>query len=145
MKYNKETRLFEGSIDGGDLRQVVGFFEGEGSICITLSVGSWHGSVQVSQAEVEPLKKLQEFFGGNLHSSLKRGHSKRRIWEWVASGHRGRAFLELVLPYLWSPRNRLRATEYIKFFSTEDQRERAKILARWRHRRQLELGGKNGT
>jgi len=92
-----------------DIAWAAGFFDGEGTVDIAKRINYWVRKsdntkqsyeyyvlrVRASQVDLEPLIKLQNWFGGSINKRDKQG-----VASWEAQGPKAEIFLEGVLPYL---------------------------------------------
>ena len=91
-----------------DIAWASGFYEGEGTCQPTSGKFGKSQTVKVQQNTLEPLLKLQRFFGGSITTSKSQGFSPKTIYIWIACGARARGFLFTVFTFL-SARRRLQA------------------------------------
>lgn len=103
------------------LAWAAGFFDGEGSIVISeTSQGRFAGHVILAQKRIEPLKYVQKIAAAH---DIMCPNPRQVYWANGGKGYtlafnsqKGRAFLELLLPYLQEPEKKTRALFYIRFF-----------------------------
>lgn len=72
-----------------------GFLDGEGSF---ISRGDGDPSVIASQADLEPLKKLQQWFGGHVYPCKANKLSKKPLYSWQLNGSRAIGLMMTVFP-----------------------------------------------
>lgn len=81
-----------------------GFFDGEGSVMLSRSVGparTIYGlKAKAVQIDPRPLRKLQDKWGGKVWKSKSRNPNWRPVWTWEVRGLDAVVFLKDVLPYL---------------------------------------------
>lgn len=122
-----------------DLGWVAGFFQGEGSISLSVNgQGYFIGNIGAYQKEKEPLSLVQSYFGGKIRLKHNRGgfvEGGVDIWEWQLYGKSALPFLKAILPHVHSARMKEEISVYCKFFATADQLEKAKLLVWWKRRR----------
>jgi hypothetical protein len=87
-----------------DLAWAAGFFDGEGCIHIGKSIQRQYENYQlvisVTQAEREPLDKLQELFGGFIKSYQATRYTRKYHLHWGLSSIKATNALRAMLPYL---------------------------------------------
>ena len=82
------------------LAWAAGFFDGEGYIGFTPCNGQLALRVEVVQADIRPLLKFKEFFGGTIIPKKMRLLNRKPIWRWsVTTGHAAQ-MLQQLLPWL---------------------------------------------
>lgn len=72
-----------------------GFFDGEGSICIT----NKSLSINVGNTVKEPLEFLKKTFGGTIYEYQPKGNTKN-LYRWYIYREERMRFLKCILPYL---------------------------------------------
>ena len=90
------------------LKYVAGFFDGEGSVCISRSkrkdrLVEYVFFVGIGNTYFPVLEFLKGRFGGSLHlnlSSKKRKATYKPFLQWAISGKKAKRFLEQILPFL---------------------------------------------
>ena len=91
-----------------DLSYIAGFFDGEGSVCITAShrkdrFVEYILQVGIGNTYFPILVYLHKRFGGSLHLNLscqKRKATNKPFLQWCISAGKAVIFLEAILPYL---------------------------------------------
>lgn len=109
-----------------DLGYATAFFEGEGNLTLGLYADGFFGIVQVYQKAEEPLKWLQEHFGGAV-----RKPKNKSAWYWCRCAGSALPFLRAVLPGTKTPLRRKEIQLYIEFWTTADRARRIEILKWW--------------
>ena len=93
-----------------DLAWAAGFIDGEGSFFIGRTrQGKWRYfrvQLKVTQADIRPLKRLQQMFGGYVYPEKKiySPLTKRPGWKWMAVDRVGANAVELMLPFFFLKR-----------------------------------------
>jgi len=94
-----------GYIKDSDIAWAAGFLDGEG--CFYMQKNKqrgnyyWTPSLTAEQADLRPLEKLQELFGGTIYTRPSRGENRRPTWAWRLGGNEKLAFVLAELePYL---------------------------------------------
>lgn len=83
-----------------DLAYFAGFFDGEGSVMLTLNKsGGLSVGVSCSQNTKTVMDMFERSFGGHVYSYVPKGR-KRTIFQWRANGLVAIEFLKLVRPWL---------------------------------------------
>ena len=76
---------------------VVGFLEGEGSFF-------WNRgpTVKATQADLQPLLRLQEWYGGSIQEQAPRRGliDQKKVWHWRVTGMRARNLLLELMPHM---------------------------------------------
>jgi hypothetical protein len=77
-----------------------GFFEGDGSV-------NWSGSLlrlNATQTDLEPLRRLQDLFGGFIHEKKCYSNlSRKPQWLWQIQGKPAQQAFKRMRPYLGTP------------------------------------------
>lgn len=65
---------------------LAGFFDGEG--CISMNKNFYHQlQIQITNTNIEILKKYKEIYGGNIREMKKYGLTKKNIYQWIDSSN----------------------------------------------------------
>ena len=91
-----------------DLAWAAGFFDGEGSVCITKHTTTMSGrqytqlalAVSVVNTHEASIRLLQVWFGGQVYRRTMNHLGKRLIWCWKIQSQQALRFLEAIKPYL---------------------------------------------
>ena len=85
-----------------DIAWAAGFLEGEGHFRRSFSSMDRYGSERVDAAQVnpEPLRRLQEFFGGSIELKERRKDVHNDIFVWHVYGHRARTVMRAIEPFM---------------------------------------------
>jgi len=82
-----------------DLNWAAGFLEGEAHFG-TNSPTARCPVIKAAQVNLEPLERLREFFGGNIHKYKSRQPNAQDSYTWSVSGGRARGIIMTVYPML---------------------------------------------
>lgn len=139
-----------------DLAWVAGFFDGEGSICITRLKNhptAFSGTVNISQKKPFLLQEVLDIvvaYAPDYDIGATRVRSVK--WSQCNGNHlpfnqwKGTVFLELILPFVRKPKQRRRAEIYCRMFPPEKKGEhrgpeRLDIFVEWLQLRVQEQKG----
>jgi hypothetical protein len=95
--------------EGLPIEYLAGFFDGEGSICITGMGTKRKGAArlavrcQVSNTNEVIVREFQRRWGGTV-AERRQPAGSRRQWGWSISHRAGRAFLDELVPHLFVKR-----------------------------------------
>ena len=81
-----------------DIAWAAGFYDGEGSITLSVNKGYLHLEVACSQKVQLPLMLFKKWFGGSIYSYKPLRGDPAYIWK--TFGSNGITFLKTVLPFL---------------------------------------------
>lgn len=83
-----------------DIAWTAGFLEGEG--CFSLGGKSTGISISVPQVNPDPLRRLQNFFGGSISQKdqAKSGFKSQPIFVWLLCGEKAIELAKAVHPYM---------------------------------------------
>jgi hypothetical protein len=84
-----------------DIAWAAGFLEGDGYFGRNLTTST----VEATQKEIEPLKQLQELFGGSLGEIHRQGINKTTYFRWRVSGQKAMALANDMFKYM-SPKRK---------------------------------------
>ncbi len=87
-------------MDRVELAYAAGYFDGEGMVTISKSVGSYGIRVVLSNTYKPTVEWLHENFGGVVSRAFKGSSKWRQAWRWQASGFVAYNFLIQVYSYL---------------------------------------------
>jgi len=85
-----------------DLAWLAGFFDGEGTICISPQKISHHYALCISVASIDRwiLEWFSLAFNGKVNRQYRAKGNKRELWFWRIVDHQGEVALRTLLPYL---------------------------------------------
>ena len=91
-----------------DIHWFAGLYEGEGYCRRTTSE-----HIVVSMTDMEPIKRVQELFGGSIHPWDLSAQGWKTEYRWAASGARARGILMTIYPLL-APRRQAQIRKALK-------------------------------
>ena len=97
-----------------DLSWAAGFLEGEGSFK-TNGTKRPSQQVQAAQVQIEPLQRLQRFFGGKITFCRQARPEQQPIGKWGISGARARGVMLTLFSFM-SPRRKGQILEALNAF-----------------------------
>lgn len=105
-----------------------GLFDGEGHIGVHLcnnpktGYAHWKLSVMVVNTHTPTMERFQALFGGRKRYRTN-GKNARNIWSWRMGEGQAAAFLEMLMPYLFTKKEQAKmALEFRETYATSNRR-----------------------
>ena len=117
----------------GELKYLVGLFEGEGCSCIRKyehpesRIGYYYQAhLRVAMTDCEPIHALHDYFGGLLYTKKQDEDSNHRdSYEWVINGEKAGNIAKQLIPHILTARKRGALQCIIDFAATLTSNSRA--------------------
>ena len=134
-------------IDKEFLAWAAGFFDGEGSVIVSVSYGKgkrkgavWTSlKATIGQCDRAPLERLREEFGGGLNTAGSRRDRPSLIFQWGAVNREALNFLGAIHPYTVVNADEIAIALRYPFSTGVPWRGRANPMPEWVRERRLEI------
>lgn len=111
------------------LEYIAGYFDADGSVRAYMQTKTVEVGVEITAVYLPVLQEIQKQFGGTIRMKSDTKGNQRRVWDWFATGQKGRDFLDAIIPYLHEKQEQAILARTIQQRSKQPLQEKLAIAA----------------